>query len=80
MLDQKGTGNIQPIPTIVKWTLKCCFPVEDTLLNCKIKIPIRNINLPKRTDKQQNNTACISNAVTENEQERRRRKGREDVH
>lgn len=28
MLDEKGTENIQPIPTVVKCTLKCCFTVD----------------------------------------------------
>lgn len=64
MLDQKGTETIQPIPTVIKWTLKCCFIVDNTLLNCKIKILIKNINLYKRTDKQWNYTVSISKAVT----------------
>lgn len=63
-LDQKGTKNIQPIPAVVKWTFKYCFTVDDTLLNCKTKILIKNINLYKIIDKQQNNTASASDAVT----------------
>lgn len=40
------------------------FSVDNILLNCKTKILIKNINLYKQMDKQWNNTASISKAVT----------------
>lgn len=47
-LHKKETESHQPIPTVVNRTLKCCFTVDDTLLNYKSKILMKSINLYNR--------------------------------
>lgn len=51
MLDKKGIESHQPIPTVVNRTLKCCFTVDDILLNYKTKILMKSINFYKRTER-----------------------------
>lgn len=51
MLDKKGIESHQPIPTVVNRSLKCCFTVDDILLNYKTKILMKSINFYKRTER-----------------------------